>query len=95
MRTLNDFHVPVNRPVRLVMNSEDVIHSFFVPAFRIKKDVLPNRYTEAWFEATRARNVSGPLRRILRQGTLGHAREDPRATMMPPIRSGSSKATKR
>jgi cytochrome c oxidase subunit 2 len=53
MRTLNDFHVPVNRPVRLVMNSEDVIHSFFVPAFRIKKDVLPNRYTEQWFEATK------------------------------------------
>ncbi|HYI96918.1 MAG TPA: cytochrome c oxidase subunit II [Bryobacteraceae bacterium] len=53
MRTLNDIHVPVNRPVRLVMNSEDVIHSFFVPAFRIKKDVLPNRYTEAWFHATR------------------------------------------
>ena len=45
-------HVPVNRPVRLVMNSEDVIHSFFVPGFRIKKDVLPNRYTEAWFQAT-------------------------------------------
>ena len=53
MRTLNDIHVPVNRPVRLVMNSEDVIHSFFVPAFRIKKDVLPNRYTEEWFEATK------------------------------------------
>jgi cytochrome c oxidase subunit II len=52
MRTLNDIHVPVNRPVRLVMNSEDVIHSFFVPAFRIKKDVLPNRYTEVWFHAT-------------------------------------------
>lgn len=52
MRTLNELHVPVNRPVRLVMNSEDVIHSFFVPAFRIKKDVLPVRYTEAWFEAT-------------------------------------------
>lgn len=53
MRTLNDIHVPVNRPVRLVMNSEDVIHSFFVPAFRIKKDVLPNRYTEVWFHATK------------------------------------------
>ena len=52
MRTLNELHVPVNRPVRLVMTSEDVIHSFFVPTFRIKKDVLPGRYTEEWFEAT-------------------------------------------
>jgi cytochrome c oxidase subunit 2 len=53
MRTLNSFHVPVNRPVRLVMSSEDVLHSFFVPAFRMKKDVLPVRYTEEWFEATK------------------------------------------
>lgn len=53
MRTLNSFHVPVNRPVRLVMSSEDVLHSFFVPAFRIKKDVLPVRYTEQWFHATK------------------------------------------
>jgi len=52
MRTLNEFHVPVNRPVRLVMNSEDVIHSFYVPGFRIKKDVVPGRYTEEWFQAT-------------------------------------------
>jgi cytochrome c oxidase subunit II len=52
MRSLNSFHVPVNRPVRLVMNSEDVIHSFFVPTFRVKMDVLPRRYTELWFEPT-------------------------------------------
>jgi cytochrome c oxidase subunit 2 len=53
LRTLNELSVPLNRPVRLVMTGEDVIHSFFVPGFRIKKDVLPNRYTEAWFQATR------------------------------------------
>jgi len=53
LRTLNELSVPLNRPVRLVMTAEDVIHSFFVPGFRIKKDVLPNRYTEAWFQATR------------------------------------------
>lgn len=47
-----NLHVPVHRPVRLVMTSEDVIHSFFVPAFRIKRDVLPGRYTKLWFEAT-------------------------------------------
>lgn len=47
-------HVPVDQPVRLVMTSEDVIHSFFVPAFRIKKDVVPGRYTKLWFRATKA-----------------------------------------
>jgi cytochrome c oxidase subunit 2 len=53
LRTLNDIHVPVNRPVRLIMTSEDVIHSFFVPTFRVKKDALPGRYTEIWFTATK------------------------------------------
>lgn len=45
--------VPKDRPVELTMTSEDVIHSFFVPAFRVKRDVLPGRYTGLWFEATR------------------------------------------
>jgi cytochrome c oxidase subunit 2 len=45
--------VPANRPVRLLMTSRDVIHSFYVPSFRIKMDVLPGRYTQAWFEATK------------------------------------------
>lgn len=44
--------VPVNVPVKLTMSSLDVIHSFYVPAFRVKKDVIPNRYTVTWFEAT-------------------------------------------
>ena len=43
--------VPVGRPVKLTMSSADVIHSFFVPAFRVKRDVLPNRYTVVWFQA--------------------------------------------
>ncbi|HEY3444659.1 MAG TPA: cytochrome c oxidase subunit II [Paludibaculum sp.] len=51
-RTLNDLHVPLNKPVKLVMNSEDVIHSFYVPGFRLKRDVIPGRYTELWFTAT-------------------------------------------
>lgn len=50
--TTNELHVPVGRPVKLIMSSEDVIHSFFVPAFRVKHDVLPGRYTSLWFEAT-------------------------------------------
>jgi cytochrome c oxidase subunit 2 len=50
---INELHVPVNRPVRLIMTSQDVIHSFYIPAFRVKQDVLPGRYTSIWFEATR------------------------------------------
>lgn len=51
---LDELHVPVGTPVRLVLVSEDVIHSFFVPAFRVKQDVLPGRYSEVSFTATRA-----------------------------------------
>ena len=51
-REINALHVPINTPVELEMTSEDVIHSFFVPQFRIKQDVLPGRYTQTWFEAT-------------------------------------------
>ena len=49
----NQLVVPVNQPVKLIMTSLDVIHSFYVPNFRIKKDILPNRYTMVWFEANR------------------------------------------
>jgi cytochrome c oxidase subunit 2 len=52
-REINTLHVPVGTPVRLRMISEDVIHSFFIPAFRVKRDVLPGRYAQMWFEATR------------------------------------------
>ncbi len=52
-REINELHIPVGRPVRLRMISEDVIHSFYVPAFRVKQDVLPGRYTSLWFEATK------------------------------------------
>jgi len=51
-REINELHVPRDRPVRLLMTSEDVIHSFFVPAFRIKQDVLPDRFSVLWFQAT-------------------------------------------
>jgi cytochrome c oxidase subunit II len=52
-REINEIHVPVNVPIRLVMTSEDVIHDLFLPALRLKQDVLPNRYTYLWFTATR------------------------------------------
>jgi len=50
---INELHIPASRPIKLVMTSQDVIHDFFVPAFRVKKDVLPGRYTTLWFEATK------------------------------------------
>jgi cytochrome c oxidase subunit II len=50
---INELHVPVGRDIKLIMTSQDVIHSFYVPAFRIKQDVLPGRYTTAWFRATK------------------------------------------
>jgi cytochrome c oxidase subunit 2 len=53
-REINELHVPVRRPIKLILVSEDVIHSFYVPAFRTKADALPNRYTTLWFEATRS-----------------------------------------
>jgi cytochrome c oxidase subunit 2 len=52
-REINQLHIPVGRPVKLTMISQDVIHSFFIPAFRVKQDVLPGRYTTMWFEATK------------------------------------------
>jgi cytochrome c oxidase subunit 2 len=50
-REINELHVPAGRPIWLIMASEDVIHSFFVPAFRVKHDVVPGRYQNLWFEA--------------------------------------------
>ncbi len=51
-REINELHVPLGRAVRLTMISQDVIHSFYVPAFRVKQDVLPGRYVQTWFEPT-------------------------------------------
>jgi cytochrome c oxidase subunit 2 len=52
-REINELHVPVGQPVKLMMTSEDVIHDFFVPAFRVKTDVLPGRYMTVWFQASK------------------------------------------
>ena len=52
-REINQLHVPIGRDVKMIMSSQDVIHSFFVPAFRIKADVLPGRYTTTWFHPTK------------------------------------------
>ncbi|MDX1654696.1 MAG: cytochrome c oxidase subunit II [Candidatus Competibacteraceae bacterium] len=52
-REVDELHLPRGRPVRLVMTSQDVIHSFYVPSFRLKQDVVPGRYTSLWFVPTR------------------------------------------
>src|ERR1700677_4897018 len=52
-REINELHIPINRNIRLTMTSEDVIHDFYVPAFRTKADVLPGRYTTEWFRPTK------------------------------------------
>ncbi|HXQ26530.1 MAG TPA: cytochrome c oxidase subunit II [Candidatus Acidoferrales bacterium] len=51
-REINELHVPIGVPVKLTMTSQDVIHDFYIPAFRIKKDVLPGRYSSIWFQPT-------------------------------------------
>lgn len=51
-REIDELHVPVDRPIKLVLTSQDVIHDFYVPAFREKRDVLPGRYTVLWFHPT-------------------------------------------
>lgn len=52
-REINNLHIPLGQPIKLTMTSEDVIHSFFVPAFRVKQDVVPGRYTQLWFTPTK------------------------------------------
>jgi cytochrome c oxidase subunit II len=52
-REINELHVPRGRAIQITLSSEDVVHSFFVPAFRVKQDAVPGRFTALWFEATR------------------------------------------
>lgn len=52
-REIDELHIPVNRDIRLTMTSQDVIHDFSIPAFRVKQDVVPGRYTSEWFRATK------------------------------------------
>lgn len=54
----NELHVPAGRPVRLIMSSSDVLHSFFVPDYRIKRDVVPGMFTSLWFEAIERTDVT-------------------------------------
>ena len=54
LKEINELHVPVGRDIRLILASEDVIHDFFVPAFRVKMDVMPGHYNTMWFRPTKA-----------------------------------------
>jgi len=53
VREVNDLHIPVNQPIRLTMTSQDVLHDYYLPAMRVKQDVIPGRFTYLWFEATK------------------------------------------
>jgi len=52
-KEINELHVPLGRPVKLLMTSQDVIHDFFIPAFRLKQDIIPGYYTTEWFTPTK------------------------------------------
>ncbi len=73
-REINQLHVPVGRDVKMIMSSQDVIHSFFVPAFRIKADVLPGRFTGDLVPHDEGWDLSLVLLAILRHRSLGHDR---------------------
>ena len=75
-REINELHVPVGQPVKLHLTSEDVIHSFFVPAFRMKKDAVPGRYNVDLVPGHEARHVPPLLRRVLRHPALRDDRLD-------------------
>lgn len=82
-REINELHVPTGEPIKLVMTSQDVIHSFFVPAFRVKRDVLPNRYSTLWFEADKP----GTYHLFCAEYCGSeHARMRGRVVVMPPAR---------
>ena len=52
-REINELHVPMNTPIRIILTSEDVLHDLYLPAFRVKMDAIPGRYTQLWFNATK------------------------------------------
>ena len=69
-REINELHVPLSQRVQLTLASQDVIHSFFIPAFRVKQDAVPGRYTQMAFTPTKVGDVPPVLHRILRHGAL-------------------------
>jgi cytochrome c oxidase subunit 2 len=94
-REINELHIPVNRAVRLTMTSEDVIHSFFVPAFRTKEDVVPGKLFHLLVHGHQAGQISPVLRRVLRQPALRHDRVDLRDGAARITRTGSTAVRRR
>ena len=70
-RFLDEMHVPVNKPIRVILKSQDVIHSFFVPNFRIKQDAVPGREIAAWFDATKPGKYEWPCAELCGFGHSG------------------------
>jgi cytochrome c oxidase subunit 2 len=68
---LDEMHVPVNKVVRVILKSQDVIHSFFVPQFRIKQDAVPGREIRAWFDATKPGKYEWPCAELCGFGHSG------------------------
>ena len=71
---INSLHVPTGRAVQLTLISQDVFHSFSIPAFRVKREAIPGRYTTVWFEATTPGHLSPLLHPVLRHQSLAHDR---------------------
>jgi cytochrome c oxidase subunit 2 len=67
----NDLHVPVGKPVRLILTSKDVIHSFFLPNFRLKQDAMPGREIPVWFQASKAGEFEIPCAELCGFGHSG------------------------
>jgi cytochrome c oxidase subunit 2 len=68
---LDEMHVPVNKPIKVILKSQDVIHSFFVPNFRIKQDAVPGRTIGAWFDATKPGKYEWPCAELCGFGHSG------------------------
>ncbi len=92
--TDGDLHVPVNTPVRLVMTSKDVLHSFYVPVMRVKQDIIPRRYTYAWFYATGRARTGSTAPSIAAKTTRRWAARRKRTTATVSAVARSSSSTK-
>ena len=87
-REINALHLPVNRPVQLRMTSEDVIHDFGLPDFRIKHDVLPGRYETMNFTPTKTGTLHALLQPVLRHRPRQHGRPGDRHEPSPTTSAG-------
>ena len=97
-----ELHIPVNRPIKLTMSSADVLHSFYIPAFRTKQDVIPGRYTYAWFESTQqgtfplaCTEYCGALHSAMLTSVVVHSQDDYEAWLLENMTSADATPAKR